>query len=262
MAALGLCLGLPFARGAAAAASFDMNTLFTASQYGDFARVESGVPASSGGLLTRWEGLRADGNANMRFDFMPYTNAPAVGAYGPNGENCIRFTGTADEYFVSSADRGGAANLVIPAGPGADTADGNGFVAIARYKMAASGSPQFYINNYYGWTPFAYQSLQDITGPIYFKPQGASNALQSNTTVGAWVTVGMRRNKDGTASLYVDDGTTAVSTTTGLANASMEQWFAASRSGTAVTDVAGYLYGHVELTDEQFANAFNWVAGN
>lgn len=119
---LGFGLGVAYRHGGLP--PFDPNTLLASGVYGDFMRVSESVPASSGGLLTRWSGQRDDtrfapgaGGANddWGFDIGPFSSAPAVGAYGPNGEQAIRFS--ANTWGVGSKGRGGVIQLDAPYPP-------------------------------------------------------------------------------------------------------------------------------------------------
>lgn len=266
MTSLGLGIGLNRIRPAAAAGLDPPDFLFAANQYGDFVRAKDSSPASSGGLLTRWTGQRASGNAGTRFDITPNSNAPTVSAAGAGGESCIVFE-TTGSGFVGSEDRGGASSISVHANFANDMILTTGKVVIAHVNVTGSGAGAFLgVTSVSAWTAAAML----FEGPaLYYTHSSVFNyyggPITTTQPVGngpGWLTLALRFKPDGSAHLYANNGSTPVASATGITDdIQMSQWLSYVLSGMIALPMDGFFYGHINPSDADFEHAFNWVAG-
>ena len=260
---MGLLFGL--LRGVqSSGSSFDPNTLLAAGQYGDFMRVSESAPASSGGLLTRWAGLRVSADSNMRFDVTPFGSSPAVGAYGPNGEPCIRMS--SGENLVGSVDRGGAGSLYLP-GPGVpqtNSLTGNGFTLALRAKFSGTGdstieltikdaaSAQFELVTSGGVTTLKFPTFEPW-------PVAVAHDHAPTVTVTDLNVYGFTFAPGGTLKMFLNGA--LLNTWATAANTSLERWLVQHISGAVTMDVPAYFLAHTAISDDDMANLHLWMEG-
>ena len=251
---------LPVYRGGSSGANvapFDPNTLFAASDYGDFMRVSDSAVQSSGGLLTRWPGLRSAGSTGARFDVMPYSSAPSVGAYGPNGEQAIRMA--VGGYTSGSNDRGGSGSLEIPTPYKTETSRGTGFIVAVRAKFTGT------VTTFWPHIiDFNTAEFNANNSTIEFHENSVTPVINTaNTaTVTNWNTYAIRVKKDGTVSLYINSGSTPVSTVSSPdAAVTLFRWNFYLYQGTGSADISAYVQGHIEPSDADFASLMTWMEG-
>jgi hypothetical protein len=236
---------------APAPGGFDPNSLFTSGQYGDFMRASESAPAASGGLLTRWTGQRASAASGARFDITPFGNAADVGAFGPNGEQCIRMVG--ESYLIGSLDRGGISEFSLPAPFNADTSRSTGFTIGLRYKKSTAGD-LFLVTLLDGGE----LHLEDSSSVLQYKDYASTTRVSNAVSNGVWNTVILRHRPDASLSLTING--TEYTGTGGSGTLTMFRWLT-YLSGSGYVDVPSYFYGHMIVPDESVADLSAWLEG-
>lgn len=218
--------------------------------YADWMRTADATPAESGGLLTRWAGLRASADAGARFDLTPYVNAPTVGAYGPNGEYCVRVG--ASQFAGGSNDRGGAGGIDVPAPFNANN-DGTAGHTVGVYIKAGAG---IYMPRGNGG---ALENALAVNGTSSQWRNAYNNTVVLANVDTGWHSVVYRRSAGATGAFSVFFNGVYVGTSGATAAAqALDQWYLL---GLQNSDIAAFFMAYTALSDADAVKLSTWLAG-
>jgi hypothetical protein len=241
---------------AAGTPPFDPNDLLTG-VYGDFMRVGDSVPAASGGLLTRWSGMRDVGASGT--DATPFASAPSVGAYGPNGEDCIRFTPAT--YVVGSLGQGGSSSLNLAASFTPEAATVMFRAKVSDFALLSHPAINFFgamlvDNAYLG------SSTTHEYGFVYPGGPATANHYLANDTwfTLAYVWDGLESDP---LNMHVYKNGVLLDDRGGYLGAvNFYRWVTGLYGSTGATvDLAAYFIGNVSLDASEVAGLHTWMEG-